>query len=95
MSSTDMRLRKYRRAPDCAFREIEGEVFIVSSKTAGVHLLNSTGTFIWSLLDGEKTVGEIARLITDEFETDVSTAESDTVDFIDKAHTLGIVERND
>ncbi len=95
MSSTDMSLRKYKRAPDCAFREIEGEVFIVSSKTAGVHLLNPTGTFIWSLLDGDRTIKEIARALTDEFDVDLSVAERDIVDFIDEASVLGIIELSD
>jgi len=38
----------YARAPECAFREIDGEAFIVSPKTGEAHLLNPTGTFIWS-----------------------------------------------
>ncbi|MFA6449191.1 MAG: PqqD family protein [bacterium] len=92
MLSPDFWEKKFKRAPDCAFREIEGEAFIVSSKTAGVHLLNSVGTFIWNLLDGERTLSEIADALTEEFEVDAATAKSDTFEFIEEILKTEIIE---
>ena len=92
MSSPDIWGEKYKRAPDCAFREIEGEVFIVSSKTAGVHLLNSVGTFIWNLLDGEKALGEIADAVTGEFEIGEAEAKRDIEEFIEEILKIEIAQ---
>ena len=75
---------RYKRAPECAFREIDGEVFIVSSTTGGVHLLNEVGTFIWSLLDGSLTLGEVAESVVGEFETTEDAAKADILEFIEK-----------
>jgi hypothetical protein len=92
MWSPDSWEKKYKRAPDCAFREIEGEVFIVSSKTAGVHLLNSVGTFIWNLLDGEKTMNEIAVAVVAEFDVAAEDARWDTMEFIEEIKKSGIIQ---
>jgi hypothetical protein len=91
MLSSDIWEKKFKRAPDCAFREIEGEVFIVSSKTAGVHLLNPTGTFIWNLLDGSKTLVEISAELTEEFEVDAAIANNDLLEFVEETIKLGII----
>lgn len=91
MTSSDIWRKKFKRAPDCAFREIEGEVFIVSSKTAGVHLLNPTGTFIWNSLDGAKTLAGISSLVVDEFEVDEATAKKDLLEFVEETLKLGII----
>ena len=91
MLSADFWKRKFKRAPDCAFREIEGEMFIVSSKSGTVHLLNSTGTFIWTQLDGARTLDEIARTVAEEFEVDDVSARADLKDFIEEINGLGLV----
>ena len=91
MQSPDFWKKKFKRAPDCAFREIEGEVFVVSSKTAGVHLLNSVATFIWNLLDGEKTMNEIAGAVTEEFDVNGDEARRDAKEFIEEIIKSGII----
>lgn len=83
--------KRYKRAPECAHRVIEGEAFVVSSRTGGVHLLNEVGTFIWSLLDGTNTLGDIAAAIMDEFEADNAVARADLEEFIEKMRKAEIV----
>jgi hypothetical protein len=78
----DIWRKKFKRAPECAHRVIEGEAFIVSSKNGGVHLLNEVGTFVWSLLDGTNTLDEIAAAVVDEFEVNLATARADIEDFV-------------
>jgi hypothetical protein len=48
-----------------------------------VYTLNETGAFIWEQIDGERTLGAIIEAMTDEYEIDHKTAESDVFSFID------------
>lgn len=62
-----------RREPSVAWRVIQGEAVMVLPSTGKVHTLNAVGTRFWELVDGQRTVGEIASQIQDEF--DASTDE--------------------
>ena len=61
-----------RRHPDTAFRVFEGEAVLISPAQNMVRMLNVTGSRIWELLDGERTIADIAAILSGEF--DVSTA---------------------
>ena len=87
--------KKFKRASDCAFREIEGEIFVVSSRTGGGHLLNEVGTFIWSKLDGSATVDELTRAVTEKFDVDIDTAKTDTRLFMEDLSDAEIVAECD
>jgi hypothetical protein len=80
--------RIFARATECAFREIDGEAFIVSPKTGEAHLLNPTGSFIWSKLDGVATAGRIAAELAAEFDVGAETALADTGEFLDELERL-------
>jgi hypothetical protein len=64
--------------PVAAWRELEGEVVIISPEDSVLHELNSTGSFIWKHADGRRSVEEIARLLAAEFAVDQATALADT-----------------
>ena len=83
--------KRYKRAPECAFREIDGEAFIVSSKTGGVHLLNPVGTHIWSLLDGNKTLRDVAEAVTEEFDVSAWEAAYDVEEFMRKLADMDLI----
>ncbi len=73
--AVDVSLEKtYVPSEDIVAREIEGEVIIVPL-AAGIgdmedelYTLNETGQAIWKLLDGTKTLGEVAADLSEEFE---------------------------
>lgn len=48
-----------------------------------VFTLNETGAFIWEMIDGNRTVGEIIEALTYEYETDITTATEDIREFIE------------
>jgi methyltransferase-like protein len=48
-----------------------------------VYTLNETGAFIWEQIDGERTLGAIIEAMTDEYDIDHLTAESDVFLFIE------------
>ena len=73
--AVDVSLEKiYVPSEDIVAREIEGEIIIVPL-VAGIgdtedelYSLNETGQAIWKLLDGTKTLVEVASGLSEEFE---------------------------
>lgn len=66
-------------------REIEGELIIVPL-TSGIgdmedelFSLNSTGIAIWELLDGKRSLREIAKELGSEYEADPNEIEEDVI----------------
>jgi len=57
-------------------REIEGEIVIVPLVSGigdaddELYTLNETGRAVWARLDGKRTLGEIASLLSEEYEAD-------------------------
>jgi coenzyme PQQ biosynthesis protein PqqD len=66
-----------RRDPSVAWRVIQGEAVMVLPSTGKVHTLNAVGTRFWELVDGRRTLAEIARQLEEEFEALPETIASD------------------
>lgn len=67
-------------------RMVSGEHILVPLASRGVEIdsifnLNATGTFIWEKIDGSRTVGEIAGLVSAEFAVDAEQARADCAEF--------------
>jgi Coenzyme PQQ synthesis protein D (PqqD) len=82
-----------RRHPDLAWRNWGGEVVILApsghdpdapdeQRDGAEHDLNEVASRVWELCDGVRSVSEIARVLIDEFEIDLATAERDAADFV-------------
>ena len=65
------------RAPSVAWRVIQGEAVMVLPATGKVHTLNPIGTRFWELVDGQRTLGEIARHLHEEFDAPLERIEAD------------------
>ena len=68
-------------------REIVGETILVPirGKLADmqrIFTLNAVGAYIWSSLDGERSLGEICDDLRTEFDVQKEQAENDLCDFI-------------
>ena len=70
------------RNPNLAWREIEGEIVIISPQDSQVHELNETAGVIWKHADGATTLEEIAADVATEFEVDVNDARADIIEMI-------------
>ncbi len=72
---------------DIVAREIEGDIVIVPL-VAGIgdmddelFTLNETGQAIWQRLDGEKSLGEVATSLAEEFEAPLEKLQADVLGF--------------
>jgi hypothetical protein len=48
-----------------------------------VYTLNETGAFIWEQINGKRSVEEIMRALTTEYDIDKDSAEADVFSFIE------------
>ena len=73
-----------RREPSVAWRVIQGEAVMVLPATGKVHTLNAVGTRFWELIDGQRSVAEIARQLEDEFDAPAEAIAADCRRFADE-----------
>lgn len=59
---------------------------------SGLITLNASGAFLWSLMQNDITLDEMAKKICEVYEVDFETAKADINDFTDKLKGAGIIE---
>ena len=77
----------YRQSPHLVPRSIGEELVLVPVWSDGRQLdrlygLNEPGVYIWSQIDGRRTVGELARAVVTEFDVDLESARADLREFL-------------
>ncbi len=87
----------YRRNPDIVYREIAGEFILVpihhqAGEADSIYVLNETGTRIWELVDGKRTLANIAEMITAEFDADDKTVSDDLLEYVGEMVTSGTLQ---
>ena len=81
------------KAPTTASRVIEGEAVILSLDTKVLRGLNPVGSRVWELIDGQRSVEEIAGLIVNEFDVEGTQAAQDVRGFVQELLDKGLVTR--
>ncbi len=76
--------RKPAHHPRTASRVFSGEAVIVSPAENVVRLLNLTGSRIWELADGTRTVEQIALILSEEFAVELSHARRSVAAFVEE-----------
>ena len=88
---------RYFRDPDFVHRRIVDEVILLPvSQNFGdlesIFTLNEVGARIWDLLDGERSVEDIAEVIVAEYVTSPDTAARDVAAFLRQLESIGAVK---
>jgi hypothetical protein len=65
-----------------AGRVIDNEAVLVLAQSGEVQVLNEVGARIWELIDGTRTVAQIAQTIADEYDVALEQAQTDVSEFI-------------
>ncbi len=81
----------FSRCSDVRFRTVVDEAVVLRQEAAEVLVLNEVGGRILELLDGERSVSDIADAVSAEFEVDESMAATETASFIAELRDAGIV----
>ena len=81
-----------KRSDRLSWRVLEGDAVILHPEAGTLHRLNGSGTRLWELLDGERDLSTIVRLLTDEYEVDPAEATNDVVAVVGDLIDAGLVE---
>lgn len=92
-----MQDRRFKRSSRVVKRDVAGEHLLIPvvgtvADVDKVFVLEGTGDFIWSLLDGHMTCGEIAQRVVETFETTAGQARKDAEAFIARLVRAKLVE---
>ena len=71
---------------------VDGEAVVVLPQAGQIKVLNEVGTFIWSLLDGNRTAAEIAGHVCREYQVEPEQSEADTLQFLRDLDARGLVQ---
>jgi hypothetical protein len=80
--------RNPMRKQDLVWREVDGEVVILTSDNKLMHVLNDVGSRIWTLLDGEHDLAAIAAIISIEYGEAEDTIKKDLVEHLEKIKAI-------
>lgn len=80
------------RAEDAAWREVDGEMIVVSASRSSILALNRTGAAVWERADGTASVADIARSLAEEYGVDPGQAAEDVEAFLDELRAEGLLE---
>lgn len=80
------------RRHDLVWREVDGEVVILSSDNKAMHVLNDVGSRIWTLLDGGHDLAAMAAIISTEYGEAEDTIKKDMVEHLEKLRQLNLLE---
>jgi len=83
------------KTDNIACRIIEGQAFIINTKTSTLHELDETATFIWRLVEKGRGHEDIARSLSEEFDVSREQASKDTADFLRELEKKGILAASD
>lgn len=72
----------FKQNKEVIFRQEEDEAILFNPETSDIVVINSTGCYIWELLNNKLTKEEILTKLMDRFETTPKQAERDLDKFI-------------
>ena len=94
MDSSD---RRFVKREDFVTRIIAGETIVVPVRGRvgdldSIYTVNEIGTTIWELIDGKRSIGEIADAIGEAYEVAPEEARRDVEEFIGSLEAEGLIE---
>jgi|CXWL01.1.fsa_nt_gi hypothetical protein len=70
------------RQPQAAFHRFGADTVVLDSSGTVLRGLNGTGAKVWELLDGQRTLGQIASALADEFQVPKEKVETEVAAFL-------------
>ncbi len=89
---SDDRLAK---ADDSAWRTLEGRAVVLSGHDGMLRMLEEVGTRLWELLDEDRTVKEILKILLDEYDVEAEVLEKDVLEFLNDLKAKGMIIKVD
>lgn len=90
-----MNAELYFKRSTVPFKDFQEDGVLLDPTTGEFYLLDSVCHFIWSRLDGDRSLGQMAHEISQEYEVSQSRALADLMEFVEQLHAHGLVDRLD
>ncbi len=84
---------RYRRRPDVRWKKLDGAAAVLDESEGQLVHFSDVGGRIWEELDGRRTVGELAELLSREFEASLPTLRRDVDGFLARLLEMELVEK--
>ncbi len=89
--------RTYRKSPDVVLRRVAGEALLIPIRRRLTDLdriftINETGEAVWELLNGRRTLEDIAMELAARFDVEPARARADVEELLDQLHAAALVE---
>jgi hypothetical protein len=84
-----------RRAVATETLLLDDEALLLDPRTARIHQLNPQATLIWSVLDGEGTVGDLVTDVADAFDVDADRMREDVQGLVAQLAAFDLLEGSD
>jgi hypothetical protein len=89
--------RSYAKEADLVTRNVVGETIIVPVKSNvgdldSIYTLNELGTMIWELIDGQRTVNQIAEEVCIAYDIGPEEARKDSLEFLESLEEAGLIQ---
>jgi hypothetical protein len=86
----------FSKRDDLMTRNIAGETLIVPIRNrvgdlSAIYTLNEVGARVWQMIDGQTRVGQIVRVITQEYEVVEDQAARDVIDLLASMETAELI----
>jgi hypothetical protein len=88
--------RRYTRHEHFVFRRIQDEMLLVPIKDnvgdmGCIYNLNEVGAFIWEHMDGKSKLGDIIKMMMEEFDVSSDRAEEDLCEFVRRLEEIDAI----
>ena len=83
---------RYPRRRRVPWRTLDTEALVVDVSAGTLYPLNSVAARIWELCDGGRSIDEIVRALTSEFDADADVIRRDAERFIEDLTTARLVD---
>jgi len=82
---------KPKKIKELLSKIFDNETVIVRKSDWKCFILNSTGTYIWKLLNKKKSIKDIINLLSIKYKIDKKRAKKDTIAFLNYLKKLGLI----
>jgi len=87
-----LELASLRRSPKIEEAPLHGELMLFDGAAAKFFVLNRTMSFLWRYCDGEHSLADVLKMLTQEFaDVEPAAAESDLRKALQELISLGLV----
>ena len=80
------------KSADLIWRSLDDGTVIINPEHGDVKVLNDVGARVWELVDGHRSIGQIAREINRDYEVSLDDANADLMSYLEVMIDQGLMQ---